>query len=215
MKKILTITVALLWGLVALGQTAQQIVARMEAAMPAPEVYRQEGLALTMDMKIPILGTTTSTAYTLGERMYVELRNGAGEVQAYTWRNPQTTWTYLVKDKRIEITNTNPVVKDSNSGDVEMFKGVTDGYDVSIKKETADAWYILCKKSKSNTKKDDPATMELVVAKGTYAPVSLSSRVAGIAITLRDIQYGVTEDQVTFDKSKYPNVVVVDKRLLP
>ena len=70
MKKILTITVALLWGLTALGQTAQQIVARMEAAMPAPEVYRQEGLALTMDMKIPILGTTTSTAYTLGERMY-------------------------------------------------------------------------------------------------------------------------------------------------
>ena len=95
-----------------------------------------------------------------------------------------------------------------------MFKGVTDGYDVSIKKETVDAWYILCKKSKSNTKKDDPSTMDLVVAKGTYAPVSLSSRVAGIAITLRDIKYGVTEDQVTFDKSKYPNVVVVDKRLL-
>ena len=93
-----------------------------------------------------------------------------------------------------------------------MFKGVADGYDVSIKKETAEAWYIQCKKSKTNTNKEDPKNMEIVVAKGTYHPVSLSTKISGVSMTMKDLAFNVTEDQVTFDPKKYASAKVVDKR---
>ena len=93
-----------------------------------------------------------------------------------------------------------------------MFSGVADGYDVFIKKDTDRAWYIQCKKSKTNTNKDDPKNMEIVVAKGTYMPVSLSAKMSGVTMTMKDISYGVKEADVTFDISKFPNATVVDKR---
>jgi outer membrane lipoprotein-sorting protein len=93
-----------------------------------------------------------------------------------------------------------------------MFSGITDGYDVTLKKETADAWYFLCKKSKTNTDKDDPKSIDLVVAKGTYYPVSLKAKLSGVTMTLRDVSFGVTEQQVTFNPKDYPTATIVDKR---
>ena len=93
-----------------------------------------------------------------------------------------------------------------------MFNDITDGYEVSIKKETADAWHILCKKTKSNPDKDAPKTMELVVRKETYYPVSLNAKLSGLTMTMRDIAFGVTEKQVTFDPKDYPDAKIVDKR---
>ena len=93
-----------------------------------------------------------------------------------------------------------------------MFEDITDGYDVSISKQTADAWYISCKKSKSNKSKDDPKNMELVVSKKDYSPISLSASMSGVKMTMRDISFGVTESMVTFNPDKYPGVKIVDKR---
>ena len=70
----------------------------------------------------------------------------------------------------------------------------------------------LCKKSRSNTNKDDPKNMDLVVAKGTYMPKSLSTKVTGITITMRDLDYNVTEKDVTFNPADYPGVKIVDER---
>ena len=93
-----------------------------------------------------------------------------------------------------------------------MRDSVTEGYDVFLKKETDQAWYLQCKKNKSNTNKDDPKTMDLVIAKGTYHPISLSARVSGITVTMRDLGFNVTEKEVTFNKADYPGVTIVDKR---
>jgi outer membrane lipoprotein-sorting protein len=98
------------------------------------------------------------------------------------------------------------------SGDAEMFENIMDGYDVSIKKETADAWYINCRKSKSNTNKDDPQKMELVVRKGTFHPISLSTKISGVTLTMKDLRFGVSETEVTFDIKQYPGAKIVDKR---
>jgi hypothetical protein len=54
--------------------------------------------------------------------------------------------------------------------------------------------------------------MDLVVAKGTYWPVSLTTSVTAASVTLRDISFGVTEQQVTFNEKDYPGVKIVDKR---
>lgn len=93
-----------------------------------------------------------------------------------------------------------------------MFDSVTEGYKVSIKKETPTEWHLRCKKSRDNTKKDDPKTMNLVVAKGTYMPVSLSTKMSMVTVTLRDLSFDVTEEMVTFNPADYPTATIVDKR---
>lgn len=54
--------------------------------------------------------------------------------------------------------------------------------------------------------------MDLVVAKGTYHPVSLRARVSGITVTMRDLSFNVSEKQVTLNKADYPGAVIVDNR---
>ena len=82
----------------------------------------------------------------------------------------------------------------------------------TIGKETATAWTIKCRKNRSNTNKDDPKNMEIVVAKGTYYPVSLSAKVDMVTVTMRDLKFQVTEQEVTFNKADYPGATVIDKR---
>jgi outer membrane lipoprotein-sorting protein len=127
------------------------------------------------------------------------------------WDDGTTSWTYDADKNELEIEDSKPSTK-SDEGDAEMFKGVTDGYDVSIKKETDDAWHIHCKKSKTNKEKDDPKNMDIVVAKGTYFPKSLSAKMSGVTLVMRDIAFGVKEEDVTFDQSKYSGATIVDKR---
>ena len=198
---------ALLLSVMALAQTPQEIVSRMEEAM---EKHEKEGIVMTMDIKIPILGTMSTKTYVLGDKYKSE--GGMMGVKIVTWSDGTTTWTYDGKKDEITIEDTAHAKPDENKGDTEMFTGVADGYDVSLKKETDDAWYLLCKKSKDNKEKDDPKTMDLVVAKGTYYPVSISAKVSGVSVKIYDVSFGVSDKQVTFNKADYPRATIVDKR---
>ena len=198
---------ALLLSVMALAQTPKEIVSRMEEAM---EKHEKEGIVMTMDIKIPILGTMSTKTYVLGDKYKSE--GGMMGVKIVTWSDGTTTWTYDGKKDEITIEDTAHAKPDENKGDTEMFTGVADGYDVSLKKETDDAWYILCKKSKDNKEKDDPKTMDLVVAKGTYYPVSISAKVSGVSVKIYDVSFGVSDKQVTFNKADYPRATIVDKR---
>ncbi|MBR5075833.1 MAG: hypothetical protein IKX28_02330 [Bacteroidales bacterium] len=209
MKKILSLLAASLFAVAALGQTAEEIVNRMDAEMGRHQIDK-EGLYMTVDIKIPILGTFSSKVWNLGEKMKLEAETAG--ILAVTWMDETTEWTYNSKTEEIVIENRSEKSKTESEGDTEMFSGITDGYDVSIQKETADAWHILCKKSKNNKDKDDPKTMDLVVAKGSYAPKSLSAKMSGITMTMRDLRFGVSEKEVVFDPKAYPDAKVVDKR---
>ena len=59
---------------------------------------------------------------------------------------------------------------------------------------------------------EDPKNMEIVVAKGTYYPVSLSAKVDMVTVTMRDLKFHVTEKEVTFNKAEYPGATIIDKR---
>ena len=198
---------ALLLSVMALAQTPKEIVSRMEEAM---EKHEKEGIVMTMDIKIPILGTMSTKTYVLGDKYKSE--GGMMGVKIVTWSDGTTTWTYDGKKDEITIEDTAHAKPDENKGDTEMFTGVADGYDVSLKKETDDAWYLLCKKTKDNKEKDDPKTMDLVVAKGTYYPVSISAKVSGVSVKIYDVSFGVSDKQVTFNKADYPRTTIVDKR---
>ena len=125
------------------------------------------------------------------------------------WTDGTSEWTYNSKLNEVEIKKASST---SDGGDVDMFSGIADGYDISLKKETALEWQLQCKKSKGNKDKDAPGGIDLVVAKGSYYPLSLRTKVSGITMTMRDISFGVSEADVTFDAGAYPGIKVVDKR---
>ena len=82
----------------------------------------------------------------------------------------------------------------------------------SIAKENADSWTIKCRKNRSNTNKDDPKNMEIVVAKETFYPMSLSAKAEMVTVTMRNLQFSVSEKDVTFNKADYPGATIIDKR---
>ena len=163
---------------------------------------------MTVDAKISILGTVTTKTYSLGDKMRSEGKMMGIEI--ITWTDGKTEWSYNSKTNEVKISTQEE--SSETEGDAEMFNDITDGYDVTIDKETDKAWYLLCKKSKSNKDKDDPKKIELAIAKKTYMPISLKTKMSGVTITMRDISFGVTEKQVTFDAKNYPGVKIVDKR---
>jgi outer membrane lipoprotein-sorting protein len=207
MKRFLALIAALALALVSYAQTPEEIVDRMSEAM---EQLESNGLRMTMDIKIPILGTMSTVAWSLGDKMRMEAEAMGKKI--ITWMDNDTEWTYTAEDNTITIQNRDAQKPSSEQENMKMLDSVTEGYDVFLKKETDTAWYIQCKKNKSNTNKDDPKTMDLVVAKGTYHPVSLSARVSGITVTMRDLGFNVTEKEVTFNKADYPGATIVDKR---
>ena len=208
MKRILTFICALVLTTAAFAQTPEEIVVEMGKAMEKHEVT--DGFAMVMEMKIPILGTFASAVKSWGDKMRMEM-DVKGE-QMITYIDGDTEWDYNVKEKVIKIKKRDVTKKSKEEENMKMFQSATDGYDVSISKETDKAWYLRCKKSRSNTNKDDPKNMDLVIAKGTYMPLSLSAKVSGITITMRDLDFNVTEKDVTFNQADYPGVKIVDER---
>ena len=208
MKKLFSIIAFIAMAAVAVAQTPEEIISRMEAEMAKHD--EKEGLAMTLEMKIPILGTFSSRNYTLGDKYRIEVSKDGK--QTITWSDGQTDWNYDSEKNQVEIKKHEVKEKTETEGDAKMFNGITDGYDVKLDKETSDTWQFLCKRSRSNPDKDAPKKMTLVVAKGTYMPVSLSASVSLMTITMRDLSYGVTEEQVTFNPKDYPNATIVDKR---
>ena len=196
MRKIACILSFLIFSLTLGAQTAEEILQRVDQIMTEGE---KQGISMTVETKVPVLGKMNMKTLTLGDKMRMETRIG------------DTDWSYDSKSKEVTIEAGSPSSAEE-SGDAEMFENITDGYDVSIKKETADAWYINCRKSKSNTNKDDPQKMELVVRKGTFHPVSLSTKISGVTLTMKDLRFGVSETEVTFDIKQYPGAKIVDKR---
>ena len=207
MKKIIgSILLLCVWAFAALAQTPEEIVARMEAELSKYDV--SEGVAMTVDIKLPIVGTMSTRCYTRGDKMRAEAKMSG--VSVTTWSDGVTQWTYNSGTNKVEIEKAKESL--ASDGDMELFDGITDGYDVSLKKEDADAWYLQCKKNKANTDKDAPKTMDLAVRKSDSFPLSLSASMPGIKMTMRDISFGVSEKQVNFDINAYPGAEVVDKR---
>ena len=209
MKRIfICISALFLSAAVLSAQTPQEIVKNMEAQM---EKADQAGMAVTLDLKIPIIGTTSARMHILGDKSRTDI--SIKDQKSTMWMDGNTMWTWTSSPTQNEVVVENKTGSGSSGEDnLKLAEGITDGYDLTLTKETADAWYFNCKKSKNNTDKDDPKTMTLVVEKGTYMMKELSTKVKGISIALRDSKLGVSESDVTFDISKCPGAKLTDKR---
>lgn len=191
---------------VALAQEPKEIVSRMEAEMAR---HKGEGMAMTVEMRIPLLGTVTTRTWTLGDNY--KMKASVKNTEVTTWGDGLTKWTYNTKSNELVIEN-EKADQSASDGSSEMFSGIAEGYEVTLRKESPEAWYFQCKKSKTNKDADDPKSMDLVIAKDTFYPMSLSAKMNGVSLTLRDISFGVVQADVAFDMSHCPDAVVKDKR---
>lgn len=207
MKKILFLLLpALLAAATLSAQTPEEIIARVDQETAR---FDAEGCSMVMELKFPIIGAVATTIYTRGDK-YKMIMSIKGDT-SISWSDGVTDWDYESSKNTVTI---KPHKADGNSeaDNAKMMEGITEGYDVRLKKETADTWQFRCTKSKTNTNKDDPKNMDLVVSKATYLPVSLTAKAGGLTITMRDVSIGVSEQEVTFDASKYATAKIIDER---
>ena len=208
MKRIFICIAALLASVaISFAQTPEEIIERMDSEMKKAD---EMGLAITMDLTIPIIGKTSAAMKVRGEKSRSEM--SIKDVKETLWMDKTTMWTYSSTSNEVVIESRKNDSKNSQEENIEMFTGITEGYDVKLEKETADTWQFRCDKSKSNTNKDDPKKMTLIVSKKDYMPISLSTKVKGITVTMRDAKLGVSESEVTFNASSLPGATITDKR---
>ena len=189
------------------AQTPEEIVGKMSKQMERAET---EGLVMDLNMKLPVIGSITSHNLIRGDKMKVTV-SGKGK-KAVMWSDGTTRWEH--DEEAGEITVQSQKQSDSKKENSEMkaFDSLTEGYDLILEKETADAWYILCKKSKSNKDKDDPAKIDLAVSKATYLPIYLRMKQSVVSVSIEKVSIGVSEKSVTFNPAEYPNAKIIDKR---
>lgn len=190
------------------AQSAEEILAKMDQKMDRADT---DGCYFVMELKVPIIGALPAEVYMLHNNIRIQTSVGSSHV--IEWTDGTTQWEYESDKNQVTIKQ-DTKLKTENDADAKLglFDAAAEGYDLKIDKETDKAWNILCTKSKSNKNKDDPKKMELVVAKGSYLPISLKTSVNGVAITLRDVRIGIKEAEVTFDEKDYPGVKIIDKR---
>ena len=179
MKKLFSLLLVLTITVTGLCQTPEQIVSRMSKQIDS---LSKGGVAMTVELKVPILGTQTTRCYLLDKKGCFEIK--IKDAQVITWADSLDVWVYNSKENTVEISR-HKESKSSKAGRDEMFPEFD---------------------------KDAPKTIDLIVAKGTYLPVIMRTKTSGITITMKDISYGVSEKKVTFDMNDYPGVKVVDKR---
>ena len=214
MKRIVCLLTLLVSSLSLVAQTPQEIVAKMAEAM---EAHEADGVYMIVDVRVPIIGTISSKTWMRDNCTRLEAKMLG--VKMITWEDGETEWTYNAKKNTVEIKTLLRPAADSTAtsssgsdADLAMFNGIDENYEIEIQKETDEAWYLNCKRRKEIKDDDTPKNINLVVAKGTFLPVSLRAKSSGVSITMRDIVFGVPVSQVTFNPADYPTATIIDKR---
>ena len=190
------------------AQTPEEIVERMST-----ELAKGDSLGMTFDlvMTIPIIGTFSSTNSILGDKM--KLVVSGKDNTNISWDDGTTNWDYDSAKNEVTITNSKPKENNDTSNDPGLAASVSDGYDLSFdKKDDDNAWYIVCKKSRSNKSKDDPKRIDMAISKTTYLPIYTKTKAKGITISMENYVIGVTEEEVTFNPANYPTAKIIDER---
>ena len=209
MKRILCFAIAFVCVTLTFAQTGLEIVNNMNRMMSD---RKSEGLCVTIDVKIPIVGTVVTRTYSNGSKTRLEIESS--KINLITFMEDSTQWSYNAENNVVIITNLKigGSPSETQGMDVSMFDDITEGYDISVKSQNAVKWELVCKKKRSNKDDDAPKTINLEVRKGTFEPISMSTKMMGINCTMHDFKFGISEKEVTFNEADFPGVTIVDNR---
>ena len=189
------------------AQTHQEILDRMCQVVNEGET---KGLSMVIDMKIPIIGTLSSTIISKGDKSRIDSKLMGKQI--IVWTDKDTEWEYSGVDNEITIKTLPPDKKTEAAENLDMFDGLTVGYDTVLKKETDTTWEFRLNKRSDNTEKDDPKHVDVVVEKGTYLPRSITTSLSGVKMTMRNFTFKISEKDLTFNKADFPDAKIVDNR---
>ena len=210
MKRILCFAIAFVCVTLTFAQTGLEIVNNMNRMMSD---RKSEGLCVTINVKIPIVGTVVTRTYSNGSKTRLEIESS--KINLTTFMEDSTQWSYNPENNVVIITNLKiggGSPSETQGMDVAMFDDIPEGYDISVKSQNAVKWELVCKKKRSNKDDDAPKTINLEVRKGTFEPISMSTKMMGINCTMHHFIFGVTENKVTFNPDDFPGVNIVDQR---
>ena len=210
MKRILCFAIAFLSATMTFAQTGAEIVNRMNERINA---RRSEGISVIAEVKIPIVGTVLTKTSALGDRRRVDVRMKERDV--ITFSQQDTTWIYTVQDNSVLITTDTIMSKVNSSnpeGNIDMFGDIVEVYNITIKSQNLVKWELVCKRKKGNKDDDYPKNIILEVRKDTYELISMTTKMMGISMVMRDLKFGLTQKDVTFNQANYPGVKVTDQR---
>ncbi len=210
MKRILCFAIAFLSATMTFAQTGAEIVNRMNERINA---RRSEGISVIAEVKIPIVGTVSTKTSALGDSRRVDVRMKERDV--ITFSQQDTTWIYTVQDNSVLITTDTIMSKVNSSnpeGNIDMFGDIVEVYNITIKSQNLVKWELVCKRKKGNKDDDYPKNITLEVRKDTYELISMTTKMMGISMVMRDLKFGLTQKDVTFNQANYPGVKVTDRR---
>ena len=210
MKKTLCLYFALVWAVSAFAQTGQEIVERMNQRFSE---RKADGICLSVDVKIPILGTVTTKTYAYGNKRRMDVETS--DINTITFIDDTLQWTYIPGTSEVALTNIkvgNTNTSNEPGMDEGMFDDIPGNYDITIKSQNSVKWELQCKRKKAIKDDDLPKAVTLEVRKDTYEPISMSTKVMGINCTMHHFIFGIPESKVTFNLDDYPGVTINDQR---
>ena len=194
MKRILCFAIAFLSATMTFAQTGAEIVNRMNERINA---RRSEGISVIAEVKIPIVGTVSTKTSALGDRKRVDVRMKERDV--ITFSQQDTTWIYTVQDNSVLITTDTIMSKVNSSnpeGNIDMFGDIVEVYNITIKSQNLVKWELVCKRKKGNKDDDYPKNITLEVRKDTYELISMTTKMMGISMVMRDLKFGLTQKDI-------------------
>ena len=208
MKRFLCFAIAFLSATVAFAQTGLEIVTRMNQRMSDRQ---SEGMCMSADVKIPVMGTVTTKTYAYGNKRRMDVESS--KINTITFIDDTLQWTYVKGSTEVVLTNLNIGKRSDNPGtDTGMFDDIPDAYDITIKSQNAVKWELQCKRKKNIDDDDYPKHLTLEVRKETFEPISMNFKVMGISMSMHHIIFGIPESKVTFNPDDFPGVTVSDQR---
>ena len=210
MKRILCFAIAFFGATVTFAQTGLEIVNRMNQRLSD---RNPEGVCVSADVKIPVMGTVTTRTYSRGNKRRMEVESE--KINTITFIDDTLQWTYVKGSTEVVLTNLH--IGKSNGADspgmnTGMFDDIPDVYDITIKSQNSVKWELQCRRKKGNKDDDYPKHLTLEVRKDTYEPISLNTKIMGISMTMHHFIFGIPESKVTFNPDDFPGVTVVDQR---
>ena len=103
MKKLFALIAGLLIGLAGFAQSAEEILSRMEKTMDGRE---DDGLIMTIDIKIPVLGTMSTKTWSVGDKMRMELSTMGENATTWVDNASNISWTYDSGKNTVTIDDT-------------------------------------------------------------------------------------------------------------
>lgn len=199
MKKVISLTFAILMSMGSFAQTAQQVLDKTAAI-----IGNKSGASANFSMSSPKYGSTSGSIAIKGNKF------NARTPQAIVWYNGKTQWTYLKKNNEVNMSY--PTQAQQMSMNPYTFINIyKTGYKSSLKTVGGNYQVRLV----ANNPKRSIAEMYITINKNTHVPSQIKMRQGNTWSTINISNFkakSVSNSTFVFNSKECPGAEVIDLR---